>query len=546
MSIFAINSIQQSQFVAINVFDYAADGTLEGATAIVTANRSATFQTDDPVAVNLSYIQIVHENLLTQGDFLVSNAETDERFTEEDRAWLQSRNLHSLYCLPLHIQNTLYGFITIIDTTNSLAPTPLEKQIFQNIAQQAAAIIEKRRLLQQTQEQTRVLSLLNGLIQRANVEQDEIKLLQDMVQVLYEATEFDHVGIGLLAADNAISHIVAEYPDTGSVGVEVEAGANSIAEILRQSGQSLIIPDVVQDTTLPPLSRQVLTELKVQSVIFLPMFDLNGKLLATIGLDRYEKVASFLPQTIESTEAMVSQIAVNLQKLRLLRHSQAQAAQLQQIAEFGQAMQASLQLEEILSTVLEYSRNIITADYVAVMIYDRNIENFRMSAQFWEDGGQVTLPGIAVAKESDTIAAQAWEKRHLIHVEALQSGWDWEHPWVATLRSLMVAPLIAGGVLLGVLEVGSLHDGAYSTTDVAAFRQMTNQLAVAIANAETYSQSQRLALNKVKANEIIAMLQQQTDVTAILQVTAQELGKALGAKRARIRLGLNVPKPSGD
>jgi GAF domain-containing protein len=75
---------------------------------------------------------------------------------------------------------------------------------------------------------------------------------------------------------------------------------------------------------------------------------------------------------------------------------------------------------------------------------------------------------------------------------------------------------------------------------------MTNQLAVAIANAETYSQSQRLARNKVKANEIIAHLQQQADVTSILQVTAQELGKALGAKRARIRLGLKAPSPSGD
>jgi GAF domain-containing protein len=73
---------------------------------------------------------------------------------------------------------------------------------------------------------------------------------------------------------------------------------------------------------------------------------------------------------------------------------------------------------------------------------------------------------------------------------------------------------------------------------------MSNQLAVAIANAETYSQSQKLARNKVLANEIIAQLQRQTDVNSILSVTAQELGKALGAKHARIRLGMDVPSPS--
>ena len=74
----------------------------------------------------------------------------------------------------------------------------------------------------------------------------------------------------------------------------------------------------------------------------------------------------------------------------------------------------------------------------------------------------------------------------------------------------------------------------------AAFQQMSNQVAVALSNANAYARSQKVAQNKALANEIVAELQQQTEVESILQVTARELGKALGAKRARIRLSADT------
>jgi GAF domain-containing protein len=202
-------------------------------------------------------------------------------------------------------------------------------------------------------------------------------------------------------------------------------------------------------------------------------------------------------------------------------------------------MQASLQLQEILEAALEYSRKIMTGDYVSIMIYDRTIDGLRISARYWDTESRVTLPGTTTEKANNTIAQKAWDSRQLVRVDDLQSDWVWKHPFDQTLHSMLVAPLIAGGVLRGIFEIGQLQAYAFSETDIAAFRQITNQLAVAIDNSETYSQSQRLARNKGLANDIIAHLQQQMDVTSILSVTAQELGKALGAKRARIRLGLD-------
>jgi GAF domain-containing protein len=100
----------------------------------------------------------------------------------------------------------------------------------------------------------------------------------------------------------------------------------------------------------------------------------------------------------------------------------------------------------------------------------------------------------------------------------------------------MIAALQSHGRTLGVVSVSSSQTYAYGETDFAVFRQMTDQLTVAIENAEAYTQSQRQARNEALVNEIATRLQRQTDIQTMLDITMNELGKALGARRARIRL----------
>src|SRR5690606_34951185 len=105
-------------------------------------------------------------------------------------------------------------------------------------------------------------------------------------------------------------------------------------------------------------------------------------------------------------------------------------------------------------------------------------------------------------------------------------------------RSLMIAPIRVRDRLLGIVNIGSLHPNAYTETDIAVFQQMVNQLATALENAEAFAHSQRVAKNEALINDISAQLQQQMDMQRMLNVTLNELGAALGARRGRIRLQL--------
>jgi len=106
-----------------------------------------------------------------------------------------------------------------------------------------------------------------------------------------------------------------------------------------------------------------------------------------------------------------------------------------------------------------------------------------------------------------------------------------------THRSVMTVPLFARGVIVAVLEISSRQAYAFADTDAVVFRQLATQLSIALENAQAYTQSQRIAKSKALVNEISSKMQQQQKFEDVLNVTIEELGRALGARKGRIRLG---------
>jgi GAF domain-containing protein len=273
------------------------------------------------------------------------------------------------------------------------------------------------------------------------------------------------------------------------------------------------------------------------------MYDAQNTLLGMVILAY--SAGSVQEERLRMVQAIVVQLTMNLQKSRLLRESQNQAAQMQRLTTFSEAMQATLRTSELLSILLERLPYLLPVDYCAVLLYDRKVGQLRVAALSHQGENDVTLPGTLLEAGSDTIAQHIWETQEAIWINALQDTWTWKHPFITNLQTILAAPLTTNGVRIGVLELGSEQANRYSQMDMVTFEQVSTQLSVGLSNAEAYSQSQQLARNKMLANDIVAQLQRQMEVEDILRITATELGQALGATRARVRLGFDTRK-EGD
>ena len=166
----------------------------------------------------------------------------------------------------------------------------------------------------------------------------------------------------------------------------------------------------------------------------------------------------------------------------------------------------------------------------------------RQLLHYFDDTYQVEMPGQSITDESNSLSRDVRTERALKVIDNPGEG-DITHPYKTKLQHLVASPMLSAGILRGLIEIGREDPSPFSAIEIAAIQQMSGQIAVALTNAETVNRSQKVARNKVLASEIGTRLQQQPDLERMADITIQHLSRALGAKRARIRLALEAPPP---
>jgi len=450
------------------------------------------------------------------------------------------QGIASCILIPL-TENRLVTHVISINWSNSRTFPERTRRLLNAIRSQLDIIYQNQQLLQHAQvtssrlaQQVQTQRALNDLANFAGSNQDEQLLLDKSAETLKNILHVDHIGIMLIDETDNTAYLASEYPVEATEEIRIPY-EGEIWEQLK-NGEHVYI-ESVDETPNTQESQHALKSIGVKSSMFIPFLDLSGKLVGSVGLDAYERSINLTDEQIQTARLVNAQIVTQLQNLRLLQDSQRLAGQMQQIARFGETVQSRLEIEEILQTTLHFAKRIVSAEYVSVTLYDEQAEKLVVRAYYLDDIETVTQSNAPVMSSSDTVVGEVWRNRESQYIPLLSES-DYTNPLSDKITSVFAVALISRGVTRGVLEMGHTTKKPIQAIEQSALVQLANQLAVALENAKTYSQSQRLAQNKVLANEISLQLQQQIDIDGLLNTTVTELGKALGAKRARIRLGV--------
>lgn len=434
-------------------------------------------------------------------------------------AWAEPRTFEKRY---LRLMEAVQAEVTIV----------LQNQAYIRTVHQTA---------EESARQLRVLQLLNDLSIRSNSpDLDETQLLDMVAEVLVKATGTDYSAILMVDPDRAYSTVTSEYPASGLEGKRFRNDDGINARLLTQEA-ALQVHNIADDPNLNDDNRAILLEAGMKAGIYLPLLDAENRLPGIAAAFYQEPVSEFDPEMLEVAQTIVSQAVVNLQKIRLIEESRRQTTQLRRITAFSQAIQTDLQSQTILETAMSFSQQILSFDYLTIITYNLTSGDLNIVARYEGDTNQIDMTGIAVDVAQNHPVEEVWQQKVTRQYDDLREYPDVQHPYRAHLRTLIVTPIMTRGIASGLLEIGSRLPGAYNDADIAAIQQITGQIGVALANADAFARSQKVARNKALANDIIARMQEQIEVEKILDVTAAELGRALGAKKARIRLGIDLP-----
>ncbi len=423
-----------------------------------------------------------------------------------------------------------------------------QRRFYEAISDQIAIVLQNHRLLRDAQvtaaqlsRQVQTLQTINQFGSVINAITDEKTLLDTSAELVVELLGIDHCGIVLVVEDGAYGVVSSEYPPHGSLGAKVATVNNPLWGELQSDGEfkPLVIPDVSLDDRIEPLSRKAFSDLGIHSMAILPLV-VHNELIGGVGLDIYTQDRSVSSQMVEIGQIVTAQINLGLQNVRLLTEAHRRAEQLQHIASFSQSAQATFDPADIFDTLLNESAQMLPISQMSIMLYDSVRQELRTVAERVDNKNRIQLTDGELVPISGPIG-QVWSTRETLHIPDLRKSGQPVNPAV-TVRSWIMTPILSRGRVTGLVSVGSNRPFAYADTDVALFSQMISQLAAAIENAEAYQQSQRIAKNEALVNDISTQLQRQMDLRSMLDITASELGKVLGARKARIRLATHVPE----
>ena len=185
------------------------------------------------------------------------------------------------------------------------------------------------------------------------------------------------------------------------------------------------------------------------------------------------------------------------------------------ILEINNAIMTNLSQEALLRAISEALRRVLSFDRAALTLYLPQKDVFRFMAIEGNLVSDYFYPGLEIDPEGNSVGWVFHQQRPIVRCDL-----EKEHQYANErrlaaegMRSHCVVPLIVRGESIGTLNVASSARNQYSEADAEVLQEVANQVALAVANMQTY--------------EEIASLNTKVELTAERLRTLLEINNAI-------------------
>jgi sensor domain CHASE-containing protein len=339
---------------------------------------------------------------------------------------------------------------------------------------------------------------------------------------------------GMLAGYTLL-HDVFEQP---ALIVRVSAPRDITAQG-RQTLQNMTLAVLVAGLVLGALmwwllDRQILTRLAQLGRVF-QSIQATGDLSQRVPIGGADEITALS----RTSNALIEQLQASVATLQ--QREVERGRQLAAIAEMGRAAVTDLNLEPLLARAVELIRERFACEGVAIFL----VEEDGQAALYETTQPQLRPKGSRLPVGTRTIAGQALAAGAPQLVRAADGTLRHAEDLPGTLVHAAL-PLRAGQRVIGVLDLQSKRREALTPTDVETLQILADQIAVAVENDRLFGQQKRVLHIEELTLALTSKIHQSLKPDTIMENAALELGRALGARRAVVKLFGEEPPPEAN
>lgn len=390
---------------------------------------------------------------------------------------------HSLLIVPLWAGDELLGTLALF-SERPRAFFPIHARHLTSICAQAAVTIQNARLYTVERKRAAQLATVSEVSRQVAALLDLDELLPRIVHLIRERFGYSHVHLFTVDAENrrvvfrASTHPRGEDWRARNIGYRI--GLEGLVGWVAATAKPVLVNDVSQEPRFAPYPDKEVDE--TQSEIVVPL-KIGDQVIGVLDVESDRRNA-FTQDDLFVLSTLAAQVAIAIEDARLYNLQKEEAYYLNVLLQVAQNLSTTLDLDEVLETIVRITPLLVGVARCAIFLYDAHerifvpAKAYGLSRALQNDFQRLRFPvdhallfGQLLREQTPLVIEEAQRSELIEPTYRQQFG----------LHSLLVVPLITHGQVIGAMWVDQgARPSRFTAREIQVVMAIASQAAIAI------------------------------------------------------------------